>query len=307
MELDRNSLAAFRILVAVARADGRLDDSEQKVLASALGPHADLLPRLLAEEVDVDEELLLLKDEGRRRVYQSAFALAYADGEASYTEVALLKRILPNEGERSLMGQVMGETFDTLIPGRIVAEADPARRDTEILEDIFKYSVLSAVAGAMPVPGVAIIADLAVIALQVKMVHDIGAHWGHTMDARAARGFIASAAGSAGIRIAVNNLVRIVPGLGSAFGAATSFGTTFAIGKAAQRWFEAGRGLDQSEIRSLFETARKDAGTAYDASTARIDAARKAHGAELAELNEQLASGVLTRADYDQAVLHLGS
>src|SRR5688572_25406697 len=172
MEMDRNSLAKFRILVAVARADGRLDPSEHTALASALGPHADLLPRLLAEDVDVEEELLLLAEDDRRRVYQSAFALAYADGEASYTEVTLLKRILPNQGERSLVGQVLGETIDTLVPGRIVPVADPATRDTEILEDIFKYSVLSAVAGAMPVPGVAIVADLAVVALQTKMVHD---------------------------------------------------------------------------------------------------------------------------------------
>ena len=142
MELDRNSLAKFRILVAVARADGRLDPTEQQALGSALGPHADLLPRLLAEDVDVDEELMLLAHDDRRRVYQSAFALAYADGDASYAEVALLRRILPNEGEQSLVGQVLGETIDTLVPGRIVAEADPAKRDTEILEDIFKYAVL---------------------------------------------------------------------------------------------------------------------------------------------------------------------
>jgi uncharacterized protein (DUF697 family) len=306
MELDRNSLAKFRILVAVARADGRLDPTEQQALASALGRHADLLPRLLAEDIDVDEELLLLANDDRRRVYQSAFALAYADGEASYAEVAFLKRILPNEGERSLLGQVFGETIDTLVPGRIVPDADPAKRDTEIMEDIFKYSVLSAVAGAMPVPGVAIIADLAVVVLQTKMVHDIGAHWGHTMDGRAARAFVASVAGSAGMRIAMNNLARFVPGLGSAFGAATSFGTTFALGKAAQRWFEAGRGLDQSELKSLFEQARNEAASAYDEATAKIDAARAKHGAQLAELNEQLASGTITRVDYDRAVASLG-
>lgn len=306
MDLDRKSLASFRLLVAMARADGTLTEEEKHALQASLGRHSDILPSLLAESTDVDEELALLDNDARKALYQSAFALSYADGNASVDEVNLLKRIVPNEGERSLLGQVFGETLDTVVPGRIVAEADPAKREMEILEDILKYSVLAAVAGAMPVPGVAVVADLAVIALQAKLVHDIGQYWGHQMDMAAIRAFMGTVAGSAGLRIAVNNLARFVPGWGSAFGAATSFATTFAIGRVANRYFEAGRGLDEAELRSLFDNARSEGRTVFDTQSQRIDAARAQHGERLSELNERLAAGQIGRAEYDAEITRLG-
>ena len=183
--MDRKSQAQFRLLVAVARADGRLDAAEVEFLKTLLGPiRQSALPELLAEDVDVEAELAQLDDGERQRLYQSAFALAYADGHAAVSEVNALKHIVPDEGERTMLGQVFGETLDTLVPGRILAVADPVQREMEITEDVLKYATLAAVAGAMPLPGVGIIADLAVIALQTKMVHDIGQYWGHTMDSR---------------------------------------------------------------------------------------------------------------------------
>lgn len=306
MDIDRKSLASFRVLVAVARADGQLKPEERRALEGALGRHADLMDTLLAEASTVEEEIGLLGPAERRQVYQSAFALAYADGNASVDEVNLLKKLVPNEGERSMLGQVFGEAADTLVPGRIVAEPDPARRDTEILEDVIKYSVLAAVAGAMPIPGFGIIADLAVIALQAKMVHDIGQYWGHQMDLPAIRAFMATVVGSTGMRIAVNNLARFVPGWGSVVGATSSFATTFALGKVAQRYFDAGGGLEAGDLRSLFEAAEAEGRQRYSAEQVRIDAARAAHGQALALLNERLAQGQIGRAAYDAEVAKLG-
>jgi uncharacterized protein (DUF697 family) len=305
MDLDRKSLASFRVLVALARADGTLTREEEASLLVTLGGRADLLKTLLAEDVDVAAEIAELSETERQRVYQSGFALAYADGNASTTEVHLLKMLVPNERESTLLGEVFGETLDTLVPGRIVAEADPVKRDHEILEDIFKYAALSAVAGAMPVPGVALVADLAVIGIQMKMVHDIGQYWGHTLDRKALWAFVGSVAGSAGLRIAMNNLARFVPGWGSAWGAATSFASTFALGKAAERWFEEGRGLDASELKGLYEQAHAEGAEHYHSRKADIAQATAKHGQKLAELNTRLATGEITRAQYDEALLKL--
>jgi uncharacterized protein (DUF697 family) len=302
MELDRKSLASFRVLVGVARADGKLEESEIAALKSALGDRADLLDALLHENVDLDHEIGLLSDDERDRVYQSAFALAHADRRASTFEVALLRKISPNRGEDSLLGQVFGETLDTLVPGRIQAEADPAKRDAEITEDIVKYSVLAAVAGAVPVPGVAIVADVAVIALQGKMVSDIGEYFGHKMDGPAVRAFLTSVAGSVLMRIAANNLARFVPGFGSAFGAATSFVTTFAIGRVAQQYFTGGGEIDETALRSLYEAAKAEGKNRFHAEKERIDTAEVRHGKAIAELNEKLATGQVSRAEYDRAM-----
>lgn len=306
MELDRKSLASFRVLVAVARADGTLAPEELAALKVALAERADLLDALLAENVDVDHEIGLLSTDERERVYQSAFALAYADKNASTGEVALLKRLMPNAGESSLLGQVFGETMDTIVPGRIVAEPDPAKRSLEITEDIVKYAILSAVAGAMPVPGVAIVADLAVIGIQAKMVHDIGLYWGHSMDGPAIRGFMASVTGSTVMRIAVTNLARFVPGWGSMFGAATAFASTYALGRVAERYFEAGRGLDDGELKSLYESARAEGAARFDAQKSRIDTAEVLHGKRIGDLNDQLATGKISRTEYDRAIAEMG-
>ena len=301
-QLDPTSLAKFRILVAVAMADGVLLPAEEAALLGALGPHADLLPKLLAETIDVDAELARLDAVDRRLVYQSAFALANADGHAQTFEVSLLRKIHPNHAEEGLFGQILGEALDTVLPSRIVAEPDPVRRHTEILEDTFKYSLLAAVAAAIPVPGVGIVADLAEIALQVKLVHDIGLYWGHDLDAKALRTFVTTVAGSAGVRIAVNNLARFVPGWGSAFAAGTSFATTYAIGRAAEAWFANGQDLGDDELHNVFKAARAEGQAEFSHRGADIAAARDQHADALAALSQQLADGVIDRATYEQRV-----
>ena len=305
-QLDPTSLAKFRILVAVAQADGKFTSEEESVLRGALGSHADILDDLLGEQIDVDAEIAALSDDDRRQVYQSAFALAYADGHAQTFEVAILKKLVPNKGEQSLLGQVMGETLDTFVPGRIVAEPDPAKRDSEILEDTFKYSALAAVAGMTPVPGVAVVADIAVVALQGKLVHDIGQYWGHALDQKAVRGFLGAAAGSIGLRIAVNNMARFVPGWGSAFAGATSFASTYAIGRAANAWFAAGRDLSDQELSSIFKTAQAKGREEFKQHGDDVAAARQAHADALAELNQKLAEGAIDRATFEAEVANLG-
>jgi uncharacterized protein (DUF697 family) len=305
MSLDPISEAKFRILVAVAHADGEFTPEEEEVLKGALGKHADILPDLLGQQIDVDAEIAKLDEEQRRQVYQSAFALAYADGHAQTFEVSILKKLVPNKGEESLLGQVLGETLDTVIPGRIVAEPDPAKRDSEILEDTLKYSALAAVAGAMPVPGLAVVADIAVVAIQGKLVHDIGLYWGHNLDQKAVRGFLGAAAGSIGLRIAVNNVARFVPGWGSAFAAATSFATTYAMGRAANAWFAAGRDLSDQELSDIFKTATTQGRQEFKAHGDDVKAAQEAHAAKLGELNRQLAAGEIDRATFEREVASL--
>jgi len=305
-DLDRKSLARFRILVAVAKADGTFAPEEEQALKGALGSHSDILGDLLAEDIDFGAECAVLDPAERRDVYYAAYHMAYADGHAQTFEVSLLKELMPNRGEGSLAGEVLGEIGDTFLPGRILPEPDPAKRDQEILEDIIKYSALAGVAGLTPVPGVAIIADLAVVALQAKLVHDIGLYWGHDVDSKAIQGFMGAAMGSIGIRIAVANLARFVPGWGMAFAGATSFASTWAIGSAADKWFASGRALEASEISDLFKKAQAQGQKEYVAHKEAVESAKAAHGAELESLNAALAAGDIDRATYEQKVAALG-
>ncbi len=305
MDIDRPTLAKFRILAAVARADGEIDPEEVKAIPRLLGVAAASLDDALVQSVDVDEELTHLSPEERRRLYQSAFALTYADGRAAMGEVNLLQKIVPEARERSLLGEILGESRETLLPGQILPVADPVKREMEIAEDGFKYAALAAVAGAMPLPGVGIIADLAVIAIQVKMVHDIGQYWGHTLDREAITAFIGSAAGSVGIQVALNNLARFVPGWGSAFSATTSFVSTWALGYVAQRYFASGRQMSSAELRELFAEARAQGRKTYESRKDQVEATRDKHADTLRELAGQLERAEISRAEYEARVAEL--
>ncbi|MFZ5481630.1 MAG: YcjF family protein [Myxococcota bacterium] len=271
----REGLAALRVLTCVARADGRLKEGERAALeaaARALPGEVDL-DALLQAHVSLEEELAVLDTRAlRQQVHDAAFVMAHADGAPSEAELALLERILPEEGEATLVQQVLGETRDTFLPTGIKPIHDPEQRDVEVREDTLKYAVLCASLGALPIPGVTILTDLAVVGFQVKLVRDIGQYYGHQMDEQAARSLLGGVVGSAGMRVALNNLARFVPGWGSLFGAVTSFATTIAVGRVAERYFASGGALSAEELRATYESAVKEGEADFAAHKARVEA-----------------------------------
>lgn len=304
----QEAVAGFRILVGVARADGHLTTEEHHALESALGDgeaNRAFLEELLKADIDIDFEIARLTNEQRRRVYEAAYLIAHADGTASPEEVALLERIFPNDGEPTFVGQVLGETKDTLLPTDIAPIADPDQRKLEVQEDTLKYSVLCAVLGAMPVPGVSILTDLVVVGLQVKLVRDIGHYYGHRTDEAAIKSMLSGVVGSTGLRIGLNSLAKFVPGWGSLFGAVTSFATTFAVGRMADAWFASGQAMDMDQLRATFQSARKEGQKVYEEKKGDIDAAAQAHAAKLTQLNEDMSAGRISREDYEAQIAAL--
>ncbi|MCZ2343512.1 MAG: GTP-binding DUF697 domain-containing protein [Bacteroidales bacterium] len=100
---------------------------------------------------------------------------------------------------------------------------------------IVKYSTLAATAGTIPVPFL----DLLLIpALQVRMVTDLATLYGQPWTARR---FLETAA-SLGIglvaRQAVREVVKFIPFVGSAAGAAIAYASTYALGRAYCEYFE---------------------------------------------------------------------
>lgn len=306
MSTHREVLAGVRILVCVARADGHLSEGELHALEGAvqsLPGGTTTLAELLASDIDFDLELAqLLTDEARQQVYEAALVLANSDGEASDQELAVLERLQPPQGEGSLLGQVLGETRDTFLPTQLPTVHDPGLRRAEIQEDTLKYAILCAGLGAMPVPGAAVVTDLVVVGLQAKLVRDIGCYWGHALDAKAARSLIATMAGSIGVRIAISNVARLVPGWGSALAAATAFGTTVAIGRAADAYFASGAALSVEELRKSYAAGVAEGKSAYAADKANIDRASEANAATLSELNARLAAREITHDEFLKAV-----
>jgi uncharacterized protein (DUF697 family)/tellurite resistance protein len=313
MDIDlKEATACVRALFAVAKADGRITDDEMAALSSAIEalPASGDLQRYLAESPNFDELLSEVKTPAaREQLWQSAYAMVHADGTASPDEVRLLDKMrsafqLP-EANVSTTTRLMDEAKDTLLPSHIKPVTDPELRQKEIGQDVMKYSVLSAVLGAFPVPGIAIATDLAIVALQLKLVRDVGQYWGHKVDREAAKTLLGGLGLGTGARIAVSNLAKVVPVWGSAFGATSAFATTWALGKIANRYFESGRTADLKELKKEMKTVEKEGKEAYAKQKELIETRRRETEAQIKTLNDQRKAGTLSQPEYEAKVAAL--
>jgi uncharacterized protein (DUF697 family) len=310
----KEATACVRALVALAKADGTITPGERAALASALEmlpASADLQP-YLDEDLDFDLILASVKTPAaREQLWQSACAMLHADGTGSAEEQRLLERMRTtfsiDEAKASATRRVLDEAKDTLLPSNIDPINEPVRRQKAIDQDVLKYSVLSAVLGAFPVPGLAIATDLAIVAMQVKLVRDVGQYWSHKVDKEAAKTLLAGLGLGTGARIAVSNLAKLVPVWGSAFGATTAFATTWALGKIANQYFESGRQADLGELKKEMRAMEKRGKEAYAQQKDAIEAKRRETEATLTALNEQRKAGTLSQADYEKQVAELAS
>lgn len=302
-------LAGLRVLVAVAKADGRVAPEERKSLEEAFAevrlPKGVTLDGMLAEAIDLGTEVGRIADpDVRDSVYNAAYTLANADGHASPEELKALDRV--REGFRipkdraTLLGRVLGEAKDTVLPSRIRPVADPDRRAAEIREDVLKYSIFAAILGAFPVPGVSIATDLAVVGLQLKLVRDVGQYWGHTVDDRAAKSLLYGLGLGTGARLAVTGVAKLVPVFGSAFGAAAGFGSTWALGKVADQYFATGGKAEISTLRDAFRKADREGRQEYEARRMEVDARKKAAVPTIEKLNADLKAGRISQAEFER-------
>lgn len=308
---EQEVMASFRMLVCVARADGKMSDEERATLESAMSgvpmPKGMTVQTLLDEDANLDGLLKQIQSpEAREQAYQAAQSLANIDGFCSPEEAKLLERIkaalqIPDE-KVTLTKRILGEAKDTFLPSNIQAIADPVRRKKEIDEDILKYSILNAVLGAFPVPLVDIAVNLASIAVQLKMVRDIGQYHGHQVTRDSAKSLLAGLGASGGARIAVISLCKFVPLWGSAVGAVGNFASTWAVGRIADRWFAGGCKDDMAVLRDAFKQAEKDGKKEYEKNRSRVEAQKAENAAKLKTYAEELKAGTISQAEYEAKV-----
>jgi uncharacterized protein (DUF697 family)/tellurite resistance protein len=268
---ENEAVAILKILAAIARADGTLHEDERRSLSGAIealelrGVSAD---QLLAEGADVAAQLAALESpEAREQVYRSACFMAYADGACSPEEQAILDRIEAAVGVSPDLKATMAGYFaprrESWYEARAQAVLDPDKRAAAVKKHVLRYAAFSAALGAFPVPGLAIATDLAVVALQVKMVRDIGRYHGHDVDPKSARSMLYALGLGTGARLAVNNLAKLLPGWGSAVGAASSFASTYALGKILEKYFAGGANADLGALAKDMKAAEKEGKAAY--------------------------------------------
>jgi uncharacterized protein (DUF697 family)/uncharacterized tellurite resistance protein B-like protein len=312
---DIEAVASLKILAAVARADGTVHNDERKSLAAAL-ESLDLekpLPvdELLASDnaVDVAAELGRLESpEAREQIYRSAFFMAYADGSCTKEEQALLDLIAAQTGVTPEQRASLERLFvpaaqrTSLLPTKAKPIDDAGQRAAHVTKRILECATISAVLGAFPIPGLAIATDLGVIALQVKMVRDIGQYWGHAVDRNAAKSMMYGMGLGTGARLAVNNLAKLLPGWGSAVGATTSFASTYALGKVIEKFFAADARVDLASLKNDFKAAEKEGKATYAEHKDDVAAQSAEAKATLAKLTTDLREGRITEEEMGARV-----
>ena len=137
------------------------------------------------------------------------------------------------------------------------------RSDAELDKSILNYALLNGALELLPQSW----ATMAIIPLQVKMVHAIGKAHGVTMDQGHIKEFIAAA--GVGLtsqyleqfgRKLLGGLLGKVAGKtvggigGAATGVAFSFATTYALGQVAKRYYAGGRVMSTDLLRNSFQS-----------------------------------------------------
>jgi uncharacterized protein (DUF697 family)/uncharacterized tellurite resistance protein B-like protein len=305
---EQEAVASLHLLVAVAQADGSIHEEEKKALAAALGGIEILegtdVEQFLEEKVDIAQEVaLLLSSEAREETYRSAYSLAHADGSCSSEEQAVLDRmkdLLKIDDERAAeIRKVLDQGGGTDKKSAYSKIEDPAERQAMVRKLTIKDSVMSALLGAFPVPGLAIATDLAVLAIQVNLIRDVAALWGQETDKKNAKALLATFGVGTGARIAVNNLIKVIPGWGSLVGATTSFASTYAVGVVMHKHFENGA-ADIASLKAEFEAAQKEGKDTYKAKKAEIEEKERETKSRLSELNEDLKKGRITQTEFEE-------
>ena len=303
-------LASFKVLVSMAKADGKLLEEEFASLADTFEeihlPEGVTVDTLLNAEDEPIDTLLsqITSDIAQEVVYQSAYAMANIDGECSPEEKALLDKIgttFTNSkmwGKQEWLEALEKRSQQSPISTQVSQIDDPARRAIEVDNAITDTCFLNAVLGAFPLPGIAIAFDMLIYWNQLDLAQAIGQSWGYDRNQADFRKAIFGSLGITGTRIAVSNLAKLVPVFGMVVGATTAYASTWALGKVANEYFASGGEMDAFSLRQAFKKAKKEGETIYKSKAEEIAAKKKAIEPQVQLLNEELKAGTITPEEY---------
>lgn len=150
--------------------------------------------------------------------------------------------------------QLLPEAYrQTLLRWEAASEELRDLHQQEARPVILGYSLLAATAGALPVP----LVDLPVLlGLQVRMAQQLAEIYGQSLRLENYRELAAVLGTGLVVRQLTRQAAKLIPGLGSAVGAAVAFASTYALGRALCYYFETvrqGHLPDAAIIRKLYE------------------------------------------------------
>jgi uncharacterized protein (DUF697 family)/tellurite resistance protein len=282
--------AVLTLALLAAFADGANDESEREQihrLAETLDGRSGALDlpalyqQVLLKRVTLgDAAAVLVEPAHRQLAYETAVCVCDADGAMNAAEQKFLTDLatalgLDNsvtvpvnqqaEAMASGIGGVVPEGSGGTAVGAVVpsmAAALPVA-EAEVDRSILNYAILNGALELLPHSW----ATMAVIPLQIKMVHGIGKMYGYELDQGRIRELLATL--GVGLtsqyleqfgRKLLGGLLGMAAGsLGKQFGSAAtgvafSFATTYALGRVAKAYYAGGRQMSTGLLRDTFQS-----------------------------------------------------
>ena len=287
MNLDEQK-AILTLALMAALADGGNDDTEREALkgiaGSLAGEGATALPAayqdvLMKRVTRADAARVLTSPESRQLAFEMAVCVCDADGVQSPAERAFLDELRAELGLDAGQAQAFVERAESIaaaaaesVPAAAVATGaaaaggtapvvgapDEAQIDQRILSAAIRNGALELLPESL--------ATMAVIPLQMKLVHEIGRAYGYDLESGQLKDLLATL----GVGLSSQYVEQIgrkllggilgavggglLRGLGKqAVSSGMGFASTYALGQVAKRYYAGGRTLAPEMLKETFQ------------------------------------------------------
>jgi len=272
--------AFLTVALMAALADGANDDRERaalKSLVARLGEGridlSDVYDDVLVRKISIADAVRpLTTSEARRQAYETAVAVANADGAHTPAEDTFLRDLAGALGVPAQEAQDHVAQADAIAGATGVAAAsgaEPVREvQGQVMPDvaaldrqIVNASITNAALELLPES----LASMAILPLQVRLVYQIGKAYGYELDQGHIKEFIATLGVGLtgqyleqfGRKLLGGLLGAVLGGVGRAVGHQTAssgmaFATTWALGQLAKQYYGGGRTLDAEKLKAAF-------------------------------------------------------
>ena len=293
-DAERDAIVTLSFLAAIS--DGDRDAEEQsrleRVIANlGIDDVPALLERLRSGAFDIASAVHeITTTDGKQAAYETALSVCYADGDLNATERDFLERLRLELGltdaeiaeagleARALaMAPLPGPELGLSAPSSVAMRPSQAgipaiSADAAIDAMIRQHALIAGALELLPQR----LATLAIIPLQMRLVHRIGADFGHQLDQAQAK-LLLGVMGVGAMTQVLDGMARRVLGgtgrgllgralggvLGSAAGAAAgmglAFATTHALGHVSKQYYAQGRRLSEADLKALFARFKREA------------------------------------------------
>ena len=265
--------ALLSICLFAAFCDGVQSESEREEIARlsqemGFGDPALISRRILTGRLELSGGVSALGNANERMLaYEMALGVCESDGSLTDGEKKFLEELQTQLG-LSAAEAPKQTTALSVYPVAPANNPQPVASAVDNGGTILKYAILNGALELLPDT----LATMAIIPLQMKMVHGIARSRGVELDRSSIKEFLAVAGLGLGSQVVEGFARKLMRGIGKKVagklagkaadqvtGSAFSFASTYALGQLAERYYQGGRRLDSTSARELFGSLQAQA------------------------------------------------